>query len=331
MTSMAAPSGLLPSARARNNADSEAGRLLRWRRNLTWALGLVWLLDAGLQFQPYMFTTDFPNDVIKPVGQGSPSWISSPTHWAGTLMAGHINFWNGLFATVQLAIAVGFFFRRTVKLALASSMVWGLMVWWLGEGLGGTLAGPVSPFMGLPGAVAIYVLIALLVWPRGPAPADTESVASASPLGRLWPKVIWLVFWASFAFEALRPADRSPSALHDMVVGMESGEPSWVKSVDRSGASGLAHHGTQVSIVLAILCAFIAVSVFIPAVTRAALVTAVILAALIWIFGEDFGALATGQATDPNSGPLLALFALCFWPLIRTRNNSGDPAVRLPA
>ena len=246
-------------------------------------------------------------------------------------MAGHINLWNTLFATTQLAIAAGLLFRRTTKLALASSIVWGVMVWWLGEGLGGMLAGPISPLMGLPGAVIIYALIALLIWPREPDAAGSDSVASASPLGWRWPKLIWLTFWAAFAFEALRPVNRSPSALHDMVAGMESGEPAWVKSIDRAGASALAHHGTQVSIALAILFAFIAVAVFIPAVTRAGIVTAIALAGLIWVFGEDFGALATGQATDPNSGPLLALFALCFWPVIPHPRHAGDAdsAVRM--
>jgi hypothetical protein len=34
---------------------------------------------------------------------------------------------------------------------------------------------------------------------------------------------------------------------------------------------------------------------------------------LFWI-AEGFGGLTTGQATDPNSGPLLILLAACFWP-----------------
>ena len=322
MTSFAADGVVLPAARTRITAAATAPDLSRWRRTLTWALGLIWLLDAGLQYQPYMFTTDFPNSVIKPVGAGSPFWVSSPTHWAGSFMAQHINPWNGLFATIQLVIAAGFFFRRTTKLALASSIMWAIAVWWLGEGLGGVLAGPVSPLMGLPGAVIIYALIAILVWPRDTGSRIDGSVAEASPLGRLWPRLLWLVLWAAFAFEALRPANRAPSALHDLVMNGETGEPSWVKAIDRSGASVLAHHGTEASFVLAALCALIAVSIFVPIATRSGIAIAVVISLLIWTFGENFGALATGKATDPNSGLPLALFALCYWPLYDKRRQT---------
>ena len=41
----------------------------------------------------------------------------------------------------------------------------------------------------------------------------------------------------------------------------------------------------------------------------------IILAAAIWVIGENFGGILTGQATDPNTGPLLVLVALAFWPL----------------
>jgi len=39
-----------------------------------------------------------------------------------------------------------------------------------------------------------------------------------------------------------------------------------------------------------------------------------VVAAFIWVFGEAFGQILTGGATDPNSGPLLALLALAYWP-----------------
>ena len=39
----------------------------------------------------------------------------------------------------------------------------------------------------------------------------------------------------------------------------------------------------------------------------------------IWIVGENFGAMLTGMATDPNTGPLLILLAAAYWPLRRAR------------
>ena len=291
--------------------------LERWRQRLTWALATVWLLDAALQYQPYMFTRDFPNQVIRPVGAGSPAWVAAPTHWAGSLMAEHIVVWNALFATIQLAIAVGLFLRRTTRLALAASIVWAVSIWWLGEGLGGVLAGPVSALMGLPGAAIVYALIAALLWPRAASSTGGphRSVAESSPLGLVGARAVWVLLWAVFVFETLRPANRSPSALRGMVAGMEAGEPGWIKAIDRAGVSVLGDRGMQFSIVLAVLFAVIAVCVFIPRLTRPALIIAVVLAGLVWVFGENFGEIATGDATDPNSGPLLALFALCFWPM----------------
>ena len=71
--------------------------------------------------------------------------------------------------------------------------------------------------------------------------------------------------------------------------------------------------GTEISIVLAVLCALVAVGVFATATVKPALVVAVGLALLFWI-AEGLGGIFTGQGTDPNTGPLLALLAACFWP-----------------
>jgi len=78
----------------------------------------------------------------------------------------------------------------------------------------------------------------------------------------------------------------------------------------------LAHQGLAASIVLAVALIAIAVGVFLPPpLARSTLILALALAAFIWVFGEAFGQLLTGGATDPNSGPLLALLALAYWPL----------------
>ena len=52
-----------------------------------------------------------------------------------------------------------------------------------------------------------------------------------------------------------------------------------------------------------------------PPASQATLVLAIVVAAVIWVFGEAFGPILTGGGTDPNSGPLLALVALAYWPL----------------
>jgi len=265
-----------------------------------------------------MFTTAFPARVIAPAAAGNPGWIAAPVRWSAQLLASNVVVYNALFATVQLAIAVGLLLPATVRIALAGSVVWSLLVWWLGEGLGGSLAGPVSPLAGLPGAVAIYALIAVLLWPPRPRPHPDprrDSVASAGLLGNRGARLAWLALWASFAYEAVRPANRRPSGLAESIRGMANGEPSWLAGVNHFVAGTLAHHGTQYSIALAVLCALIASSVLVPSLTRIGIVLAAVLALGMWVVAQDFGGLATGTATDPNSGLPLVLFALCYWPL----------------
>ena len=98
-------------------------------------------------------------------------------------MLQHIAAYNAVFATIQLLIAAGFFVRRTLKPALAASIVWALFVWWFGESLGGILTGS-SPLAGLPGGVVLYALIAVLLWPTPRAPA--RSAGFPGPVRAPW-------------------------------------------------------------------------------------------------------------------------------------------------
>lgn len=305
----------------------------RWRRTLTWALGALWLLDAALQYQPYMFTRAFPDHVIRPAGSGSPAWVAAPVRWSANLIGAHVIAFNAMFATIQLAIALGLFVTATVRLALAASIVWALLVWWLGEGLGGTLAGPQSPLMGLPGAVILYAVIALLVWPPRPRPTPRtgkhDSVATQGLAGAAGARAAWVLLWSCFAFEALRPAERAPSTLHDMIAGMSGGEPRWLTVLDDAAARLVAEDGTGYAIGLAALCLVIAAGALVPALTRVSVVLAILLASAIWLVGENLGQIATGTGTDPNTGLPLILLALCYWPHSRTATRGGhDQAER---
>jgi hypothetical protein len=59
----------------------------------------------------------------------------------------------------------------------------------------------------------------------------------------------------------------------------------------------------------------IAIGVYLPRpFAKATLVLAIVVALVIWVVAEAFGGILASSATDPNSGPLLVLLALAYWP-----------------
>lgn len=311
--------GLATTRRRESAAHRESGEdatLDHWRRSLQIALGAIWLVDAVLQFQPYMFTRAFVTGALEPVAPGNPWMFYQPMIWADHLVLHDIAWWNVLFAVIQLTIGLGLLWRPAVRIALGTSLVWSVAVWWIAEGFGGIFTGS-SPISGEPGAVILYALIAVLVWPRS---RDEGSVATAT-VGRGLAYGLWVVLWADFAVYLLLPTNRAPQSLHNALVGLESGEPGWVRSLDAGLASVFAHAGTPTSVILAALCVAIGLSVLVPRLLRPALVLAVAFAAAVWVT-QDFGGILTSQGTDVNSGPLIALFAIAYWPL------SASPVTR---
>jgi hypothetical protein len=281
------------------------------RRRLQLVLAGIWLLDAVLQYQSFMFTKAFAQ-MLGATAAGNPAIIADPITWSARLIGDHVVVMNAIFATIQLLLGLGIAWRPTVRIALAASVVWSLAVWWLGEGLGSVLAGGASPVNGAPGAVIIYALLAVLLWPVAlgrPAP-----FVAARAVGAHIARALWLVLWVSLAYFALTPASRAPQAASGMISDMASGEPGWLAWIDNHAASALSHDGLAVSIVLAIAFIVVAVGVYLPShAARATLVLALVLAAAIWL-AEGLGGMLTGTGTDPNSGPLLALLALAYWP-----------------
>ena len=276
-------------------------------------LAATWLLDGLLQYQSSMYTTMF-GEMIGDSATGNPGVIASPISWNAVLVEHHLVLLNTVFATIQLLLGLGIAYRPTVRVALAASIAWSLGVWWFGEGLGGVLSGGASPVNGAPGAVILYALLAVLLWPAD-RPGVTAPFVAARAVGAPVARLLWLVLWGSLAYFALTPANRAPQALHDMIVSMTGGEPGWVTGLENHAAAVLDHQGLTASIVLAVALIVIAAGVFLPPpLARSALILALVVAAFIWVFGEAFGQILTGGATDPNSAPLLALLALAYWP-----------------
>ena len=294
------------------------------RRVLQLILAAIWLLDGLLQYQSSMYSTMF-GDMIGDSATGNPGVIASPISWNAALVEHHLVLLNTVFATIQLLLGLGIAYRPTLRVALAASIAWSLGVWWFGEGLGGVLSGGASPVNGAPGAVILYALLAVLLWPAD-RPGVTAPFVAARAVGAPVARLLWLVLWGSLAYFALTPANRAPQALHDMIVSMTGGEPGWVTVLENHAAMVLDHQGLTASIVLAVALIVIAAGVFLPPpLARSALILALVMAAFLWVFGQAFGQILTGGATDPNSAPLLALLALAYWPLDTAGSRARRP------
>ncbi|MDA8284398.1 MAG: hypothetical protein M0Z42_14135 [Actinomycetota bacterium] len=308
----------------------DARRLLTQRR-LQVVLGLIWLLDAGLQFQPYMFSRGFMANFLAMNDMFQPHVIGVVIENITEFLVPHAAAWNALFATTQLAIGAGLLFRRTVKPALLLSFGWVLGVWVVGEGLGGLFT-PVmgSPLAGFPGPVLIYGLVGLVLWPSGRP--GRETVADAGPLGARGTRVLWAVLWYGMAIEQLKPGPRlSASGVMTVIVSMnEPGEPTWLVHLDKLATTAISSVGSPLVLVLALVEVTIGVLVIRGHQVKAALWTAMAFSALFWVVGQNFGDILAGHGTDPSAGPLYILLALSLYPRRvshgREASQVGGPA-----
>jgi len=309
--------------------SSGARRLLTQRR-LQVVLGLIWLLDAGLQFQPYMFSRGFVANFLAMNDMFQPHLIAVAIENITEFLVPHAAAWNALFATTQLAVGVGLLVRRTVKPALLLSFGWVLGVWVVGEGLGGLFT-PImgSPLAGFPGPVLIYGLVGLVLWPT--RRLERETVASAGPLGARGTRVLWAALWFGMAIEQLRPGPGfSPSGVMTVVVSMnEPGEPTWLVHLDKLAVTAVNSIGSPLVLLLALVEVTIGVMVLRGHQLKVVLWVAIGLSALFWVVGQNFGDILAGNSTDPGAAPLYVLLALSLYP--RRSDRSTATASEAPA
>jgi hypothetical protein len=296
------------------------------QRTFQMALATVWLLDAVLQLQPFMFTPGSSgfSGMLRGLASQNPGWIAHTITWNASIVDHHPVSTNASFAVIQFVIGFGIVSRRTLRPALGLSIVWSLAVWWFGEGLGHVFSGGASPFGGGPGGVLFYALLAILLWPR--AGSDQPFVA-ARAVGVKMAKALWAAVWALLALLSVVGSGRSPESLHNMVAGLNRGEPGWLTRIDASSESFFLHHGTTAAIALAVVCLTVAAGIFLPPrYARASVVLASVVFAVIWVAVQNFGGILAGGATDPDAGLLIVLLALLYWPLSDDRASAIDVA-----
>ena len=211
------------------------------------------------------------------------------------------------FAAIQLLIGLGLLVPRTARLALAASLPWALGVWFFGEALSGLASGHASLLTGAPGSVLLYGVLALAAWPR----SDPSHEAPAR-----WLPLAWAVLWVGGAIFQALPGQNTGTAVAGAI---NSGAPGWLGRLDASVAGWTTRDGTLVVVALVVAEALIGLGALYRKSRGPAVAAGFLLALAIWVVGQDLGLLYTGQATDPNTAPIIALMAIAILGGLRAR------------
>jgi hypothetical protein len=260
-----------------------------------------------------MLRTSFATQVIAPAGNGQPSFVAGPVHWAATIIATHPVAWDIPFAAIQLLIGLGLLVPRTARLAIAVSVPWAIGVWYLGESLSGIASGNASLLSGAPGSVLLYGVLALAAWPR----RNRSDVAPAR-----WLPLAWAVLWVGAAVLQVLPMNNSGA---DVASALQAdGSPSWLAGFNSSLAGWITRHGLLVVVMLVAAELLIGLAVLYRKTVSVGATVGLLVALAIWVIAQNFGQLYTGQATDPNTLPLVVLMALA----LITGYSRTEPAAR---
>jgi hypothetical protein len=313
--------------RARRNRKG-SGRPEAGVRGVQLALAGFWTIDALLQLQPPNFTGGLVTDTILGNAENQPQPIYGSLVTASHLLARHAVALNIAIIVIQLLIAAGLAWPRTVRAALAASIVWALGVWWLGEGFGGVFAGKATLLVGAPGPALLYAVLALIAWPRDRRRSET-TIAAAGALGERATRGLWVILWVGGALLRIAPFWFAPvyALAGDLQLGLDQ-EPHWLFTINETISRLAAAAGLPLVIAIAILEAAIGLGIL-TRYRRSFLVAGMIVSVIYWVVGQQFAQIFTGDATDVGAGPLYILLALSLWPRA-TRGQSPSPAGIIP-
>ena len=291
------------------------------RRRLRACVGLLWLIAAGLQLQPFMFGREFSDDVLGSAALSQPAPLAHLITTIQHQVAQHPTAWNWPFAVTEFAIGAGMVMarrERLVRLVCAGSVGLGLGIWLVGEGAGGLLTGHAALSTGAPGAALIYSVLTIAAWPLHPATPAGVAHFSARVLG-----ASWLAVWLGGAVLAALPAQWGASGLGAQAAMGAMMSPPWLlaptSAVSRwlLGTPPIAAAGISAGVVTLHLVIATAV-LYRGRMLRVLVGVGIALTVGYWVFGQGCAGLSTGTATDVGTGPLIILLGGA---LLRSRSQ----------
>ena len=314
---------------------SIAARLHLTRRSLQIVLGLIWIFDGLLKFQPALFKPAFVDTVIRPMALGQPTLVASAINHMANFLSHEATMWVAVFGLVEIAIGAAMLSRRTVKPALVASFIWGGGIYLFGEGFGMVFTGHTSPLAGAPGAVCFYVLLGAMLWPR----EDTDpnrvrvgaesSVAGRGVFGGTGALLVWAAIWIFEAIIWMFPANRVGNAVTNQMSATANGEPGWYAHLLNSFGHAFTGAGVWVAVLLAATSIVIALGPLVSNRIEVFIFLGIALALGYWVTGQGLGELLTFGGTDPANGPIIALIGLSILPLVPAQASEPTVAARL--
>jgi hypothetical protein len=293
------------------------------RRGIQITLGLLWILDGFMQFQPAMFTRKFATQVIAPAGQSQPAFVSGPVNEIAQIIVHQPAIMDVGFGLMQIALGVGILHARTVWWALAASVAWALSVWYLGEGLGGLFGSGASMLTGAPGSALLYAVLALAVWPQRDQNAEDQRPAR-------WAAAAWAVLWLGGAVLQLLPGSDTNASISMTLDMNASVAPTWFAAIDNHLSALVPYNGVSTVVDLVALQAFVGFGVLMARRTRlAAVILGIGLSLVYWVAGQDMAQFWSGITTDPNTAPLIVLLGVTVLGSAPGRHPESDMKAEL--
>lgn len=293
------------------------------QKRLRQLIGAMWLVVGLLQLQPQMFTMNMVNGVMMPIVKSQPGFIASNLQWIIAMTTQHLVAVNLLIAIVQIILGLLFLSGRWVKGTVIASIVWALIVWYGGEGMSMLFTGQAGILTGAPGAVLLYPLLGLLVYPRQSSRATVSDTAADATESTLLPRshFRWYLagFWFFAALLQLQPYWWQSGQISQAVGGMVGQGGLNAFLVDPLMNRLVAITATiEIPLNIVLIVVFMALGVGVAFAKaehlRFFLLASIVVSLLIWWGAQALGMIFTGMSTDFNSGLLLIIMALTCWP-----------------
>lgn len=287
-------------------------------RELALALAGLWVVDAVLQLQPGMFTSNFSADILYNAAlMYQPPGITAFLLAVARLEAAHAATLTVAIAAIQLLLASGLLFPRTRKAALWASVAWAAAIWVFGEGFGFLFTGTVLLEAGSPGSALLYLALALLA---------VQALRADNRLDPRFATGLWSAYWGLGVLLHL-PVRYAPGAV--LAYNLQTAaqlQPGGLSTLDYHLASAAFATGIPLTLVLAALELGLALGPWSSRWRTASLVMGVAAGLLFWVLGQAMGGIFTGVSTDPNTGPLVILLGLSVAAAWGQRGGNPFPA-----